>query len=159
MSKKESKILPIADICASWVTKWIWDDMQFFLEQRARNPLNILDISYFICLNTKFEIVGYVCYASDARLPEIEQSIYTEDFFYIHFGVRPDLRETDIGVDILKRGMEYMSDMNINHFRATISTEDEHTIKMYERVGFFVDETIMSPNEDTFLVMSGIWED
>ena len=160
MEIEKMKVRKITEKNVFWTSEWIWDDIHSFLKQGKKTLPKINDFACFLCFDTDNKIVGYVCYSPLARLPAIKQSIYSKKYLDIHFGVRPDLKGTDIGVDILKRGMEFSSSFDINRFRATISTEDESTIKVYENAGFFVDKVVTSKNgKDTFFIMTAVWEE
>lgn len=161
MENKKIELLPITNDFTGSIRKWMWDDMRSFTFVDGGEKLKPrhIEFTYFISADVTYEPIGYVCYCENIRIPSIERSLETLEMATIHFGVRPDLKNTDIGVDVLKNGLKYMSSIGIHNFRAMIPEENEAVIKVYESAGFFADSIITGSGFDgRLIVLTGKWD-
>lgn len=83
------------------------------------------------------DLVGYLNFGQDARIPTVEKDVYTDDFIDIGLGLRPDICGRGFGLEFLLKAIGFASvQYGTNRFRLSVAAFNERAIKVYKKAGF-----------------------
>jgi ribosomal-protein-alanine N-acetyltransferase len=112
------------------------DDPSFFTD-----PGN----GYFAVRDESGDLIAYVCYGADARVPG---GNYEGGAIDLGAGLRPDLTGRRLGPGIIEAAMAFGSDLyGPRPFRATVAAFNERSLAACRKVGFVARETFARPSD------------
>ena len=126
-------------------------------EENEETLSELLSGSYY---SVKFEdqLLGFYCYGDCAKIPIKEaKDLYKEsNFLDIGLGLNPNMCNRGLGIDFLKAGIIYASDLfNYNKFRLTVASFNLRAIKVYRKAGFNIENAFirLSDNKEFYVML------
>ena len=137
------------------ISLWKYDGIYSFYDHSEENVNKYMDGTYFVCTNKIGELVGYFCFGANARIPTIENNVYSEDFLDIGLGLRPDLCSKGYGLAFLNDGLDYAQKLySTTQFRLSVAIFNERAINVYKRAGFYVEREVTNSHfKNKFIIM------
>jgi len=103
----------------------------------------IVDECHFAFLSDEGELLGYMCFGEEARIPTVEENVYCGDFLDIGLHIRPDLTGKGLGKLFLKTCIEHAEG---NSIRAAIASFNSRAINLCVSAGFVVKQEVTHRN-------------
>ncbi|MCK5129270.1 MAG: GNAT family N-acetyltransferase [Clostridiales bacterium] len=149
-------LLSIQDV--KLISKWKYEDEYsiYSMDENQESIGELLDGSYY-CMKENDTLIGYFCFGKAAQVSAGNEYNAYNDMEYtdIGLGIKPDLCGRGLGFDFLLNGMEFAKkELSAKKFRLTVADFNKRAIKVYERVGFRVENSFIRKSDDVrFFVM------
>jgi ribosomal-protein-alanine N-acetyltransferase len=102
------------------------EDLEELLDSEARKD------AYYSAFDEQNRLSGFFCFEEQVETVEIG------------LGMRPDLTGKGAGEAFLKAGLSFANEkFKDPHFSLAVATFNKRALKVYERVGFEIEETMM----------------
>ncbi len=126
---------------AEMISKWRYTEPYsiYNMDDSRESIEELLNGSYYSALDSQDNLIGYYCFGESAQVPVGKQfgAYKSEEYIDIGLGIRPDLCGKGIGIEFLRKGIEFgQNQLYIKNFRLTVADFNQRAIKVYERVGF-----------------------
>ena len=156
----ELKISEMTKEHARIISKWTYNDIYSFYNHCEEFVDECMDGMHFVFTSSKGELLGYLCFGKEARIPTVEKNIYDDDFLDIGLHIRPDLTGKKLGSSFLDACLEYAREnYNSNRVRATIASFNERALNLCKSAGFYSDrEVTHSTLKNKFTIVKRVHE-
>jgi len=121
------------------IAKWEYEDAYAFYNHDADFKDECMDGNHFAFFNEKDELIGYMCFGVEARIPTTERAVYSDDYLDIGLHIKPDYTGKKLGSTFIKTAYDFaLATYNTNKLRATIASFNHRAIKLCINNGFEV---------------------
>ena len=125
------------------VSRWTYDDIYSLYNHSEEFVTNCMDGMHFAFINSNRELLGYLCYGKEARIPTVEEDVYEDNYLDIGLHIRPDLTGKKLGSSFLSACLKYAQEtFDANHYRATIASFNKRAINLCVRSDFYIVQTV-----------------
>lgn len=136
---------------AKSIIKWSYPKpYDIYNMENSEESLNELLSGSYFSVTLDNQLVGFFCYGEFAQIPIKEAlSFYNDNnFLDIGLGLNPDLCNRGYGVKFVLAGMNYaINRFSLKQFRLTVASFNQRAIKVYQRVGFKIEESFIRPSD------------
>lgn len=148
-------VVKMTEEYACFISSWKYDGIYSFYDHNENGIADFMDGTHFACLDENDKLIGYFCFGADARIPTVENYIYTEDFLDIGLGLKPDLCGKGLGLAFINKGLDFaQKHFNITKFRLSVAVFNERAINVYLKAGFSIKcEVTNSYHKNKFVIM------
>ena len=125
------------------VTRWTYDGIYSIYNHGEAFVTDCMDGMHFAFLDLNRELLGYLCYGIEAKIPTVEADVYDDNYLDIGLHIRPDLTGKKLGSSFLRACLKYaQKTFDANNYRATIASFNERALNLCVHSGFYVDQTV-----------------
>ena len=139
----EINISEITGAFAQQISAWKYDGVYSVYNHDEEFINSCMDGMHHAYTDAAGELLGYMCFGTEARIPTIEKNVYDNGFLDIGLHIRPDLTGKKLGSSFLSACLDYAKkNHNTDHFRATIASFNERAINLCLRAGFYREQEV-----------------
>lgn len=148
------KLVPMNKAYAKEMSHWSYGGEYSFYDRNGNTDYP--EGEAFACLDERGDLAGQFHFGEDARIPTVEQDVYSPGYLDIGLGLRPDLCGKGLGEEFVRLGMKLGREKFSGHrFRLSVACFNRRAIKVYERCGFsVVREVTNSYFQNKFYIMT-----
>ena len=99
----------------------------------------LLDGSYYACLDEKGALAGYFCFGQSARIPlsQEQQALYEEDCLDFGLGMEPRRCGKGEGTAFMQAGLAFAAEtFPPKQLRLVVASFNRRAIHLYQKLGF-----------------------
>jgi len=151
-------INPMTREYSRMISNWKYSGEYSFYDHSDQNTESFIDGAHYACTNKDGDLIGYLCFGGDARIPTVEQDAYDDGFLDIGLGLRPDLCGQGYGLSFIENGLDFAQRMfNTEQFRLSVAAFNERAVKVYKKAGFIVEQEVTNSYfKNKFFIMKTI---
>jgi RimJ/RimL family protein N-acetyltransferase len=98
-----------------------------------------MDGNHFAFFNEQDELIGYMCFGVEARIPASEETVYSDDYLDVGLHIKPNFTGKKLGSVFMKTCIDFaLTTYHANRLRATIASFNQRAIKLCLNNGFNV---------------------
>ena len=156
MNVDKAKVVSMTPEYAAMIAQWKYDGVYAFYDHKEEDVGELLDGRHFACIGASGELLGFYAFGSDARVPTVENDVYSEEFLDIGLGLCPDLCGQGLGTGFILLGLQYAQVVyQTRAFRLSVAAFNERAIKVYWRAGFRTEKEVTNSfYKNKFYVMT-----
>jgi len=125
------------------IATWVYDDVYAFYNHDADFENECMDGNHFVFINERNELIGYMCFGIEARVPTNEDGAYLDDCLDIGLHIKPDFTGKKLGKTFIKACLDFaIENYNTNRFRATIASFNKRALALCLSNGFSVAQEV-----------------
>ena len=128
---------------AEAITSWAYEGEYSIYNHNDDFLQTYMDGRHFAFVSVEGELLGYMCFGEEARIPTVEEDVYCDNFLDIGLHIRPDLTGKGLGKLFLKACLEHAEG---NSIRATIASFNRRAINLCVSAGFVVKQEVTHRN-------------
>ncbi|MCL2421717.1 MAG: GNAT family N-acetyltransferase [Defluviitaleaceae bacterium] len=150
-----NSIIPMIEEYAHQISQWKYDGIFSFYNPSQEDSDELMDGTYFVCIDQNEMLIGNYCFGKNARIPTVEENVYDDGFLDIGLGLKPDLCGKGYGLSFFIDGLKFaQKTFNTNDFRLSVATFNERAIKVYKKAGFYIEHEVTNSYYDNkFFIM------
>jgi RimJ/RimL family protein N-acetyltransferase len=150
-------IVPMTEEFAQQIATWKYEG-EYAFYSHTNNPelvCHLMNGEYYAVLDSNKTLYGYYCFGESSQIPTVEEHVYEAAALDIGLGMRPDRCGKGAGYDFVKSGIEFARDrFGPNAFRLSVAAFNQRAIKVYEKVGFRITQTVTNSYfKNSFYIM------
>lgn len=128
---------------ARLIVEWTYDDAYSLYNHDCEFIEKCMDGKHFVFTNPNGELLGYLCFDEEARIPTMEKNVYDNDFLDIGLHIRPDLTGKKLGNSFLRACLDFAKEnYNKKGVRATIASFKKRAVNLCARAGFYCEREV-----------------
>ena len=128
---------------AEVISSWVYEDEYSVYNHHKDFVKDCMGWRHFAFVSGEGELLGYMCFGKEARIPTLEENAYCDDFLDIGLHIRPDLTGKGLGELFLQTCIEHASCKPV---RATIASFNKRAINLCVNAGFDVKQEVTHRN-------------
>lgn len=135
------KVVPMTREYAQDISTWKYQGEYavYSFEPNEETLAELLDGSYYACLDEEDTLMGYFCYGVSARIPlsDAEKTAYKQPCLDFGLGMRPRLCGKGKGADFMQTGLAFaQKQFAPKSFRLTVAAFNHRAVHLYEKLHF-----------------------
>ena len=136
----------------SWRYEVPYDIYGYSDSDRESNVAYLTDErNRFFAVISEGSLIGFRSFGEDGR---VLGGTYDDSYLDTGGGLRPDLTGKGIGEEVVRKGLEFGSDLFGNkRFRVTIAAFNERALKVCKRLGFHEDQKFQRESDGAEFVL------
>lgn len=130
---------------AQRIARWTYPQpyAMYSFSPEEQTLAEIMNGSYFACVNGADALCGYFCFGASARIPTQAQDVYDETALDIGLGLHPALCGQKRSGAFLRSGMAYAREkFGAQALRLTVAGTNARAIRAYEKAGFVMQRKV-----------------
>lgn len=141
LSEEIYSILPMTQKEAEQISNWKYEGEYslYSFEPGEETMSELMDGSYYACLDGKGELAGYFCFGASARIPlgESEKNCYGQKALDFGLGMAPHRCGRGEGTRFMRAGLQFARQkFGEQPLRLVVASFNARAIHLYEKLGF-----------------------
>ena len=134
-------VVPMSEAHAQEIARWQYPGAYaiYSFHPDEETLAELLDGSYYACLDEKGALAGYFCFGQSARIPlsQEQQALYEEDCLDFGLGMEPRHCGKGEGTAFMQAGLAFAAEtFPPKQLRLVVASFNQRAIHLYQKLGF-----------------------
>lgn len=135
------RVVPMSEAYAREIARWQYPGVYaiYSFQPDEETLAELLDGSYYACLDGEGALAGYFCFGQSARIPltQEEQALYGQDGLDFGLGLAPQRCGKGEGSAFMQVGLAFAAEtFPPKQLRLVVASFNLRAIHLYEKLGF-----------------------